>query len=213
METRKLIDVLASDPPPVARGGFRRRLVIALAIGGLGAFVLMLAYLGLRPDLAAAARTPLFWVKLGFPLALLAIALVGTARLARPGVALGRAAAAPLLPIGLIWLLGAVMLFYLAPGERLAALFGATWKVCPINITVLSLPAFAAALWVMKGMAPTRLVAAGAFAGLLAGSLSAAVYCLHCPEMAPPFIGTWYLLGMLIPTGAGALLGPRLLRW
>lgn len=28
-----------------------------------------------------------------------------------------------------------------------------------------------------------------------------------------PFIGFWYLLGMLIPTAVGALLGARLLRW
>ncbi|HEX4764219.1 MAG TPA: DUF1109 domain-containing protein [Usitatibacter sp.] len=213
MDTRKLIDVLASEPVPVAAGGLRRRFFIALVVGGAGAFALMLAYLGLRPDLAVVARTPMFWVKLGFPLALLAIALVGAGRLARPGVPLGRAAVAPLVPIGLIWILGVVVLFYLAPGERLAALFGATWKVCPFNITVLSLPAFAAALWVMKGMAPTRPVAAGAFSGLLAGALGATVYCLHCPEMAPPFIGTWYLLGILIPAAAGAALGPRLLRW
>jgi hypothetical protein len=31
--------------------------------------------------------------------------------------------------------------------------------------------------------------------------------------MAAPFIGIWYLLGMLIPAAAGALVGPRLLRW
>jgi len=39
------------------------------------------------------------------------------------------------------------------------------------------------------------------------------VYSLHCPELAAPFIGFWYLLGMLIPTAVDALLGPRLLRW
>ncbi|HWT72548.1 MAG TPA: NrsF family protein, partial [Oxalicibacterium sp.] len=38
-------------------------------------------------------------------------------------------------------------------------------------------------------------------------------YCLHCPELAAPFVGFWYVLGMLIPTAAGALLGPRVLRW
>jgi hypothetical protein len=31
--------------------------------------------------------------------------------------------------------------------------------------------------------------------------------------LAPPFIGIWYLIGMLIPTGIGAWLGPSLLRW
>lgn len=65
----------------------------------------------------------------------------------------------------------------------------------------------------MRSLAPTSLPLAGAAAGLLAGSVGALVYCLHCPEMGAPFIGTWYLLGMLIPTAAGALLGRFVLRW
>jgi hypothetical protein len=65
----------------------------------------------------------------------------------------------------------------------------------------------------MKGLAPTRLRLAGAAAGLLAGTTGALVYCLHCPELEAPFLGFWYLLGMLIPTAVGALLGSRLLRW
>ena len=64
-----------------------------------------------------------------------------------------------------------------------------------------------------EGLAPTRLRLAGAAAGLLSGAVGALVYSLHCPELAAPFLGFWYLLGMLIPTAAGALLGPRLLRW
>lgn len=36
---------------------------------------------------------------------------------------------------------------------------------------------------------------------------------LHCTEMQAPFLAVWYVLGILIPTGAGALLGSRLLRW
>jgi hypothetical protein len=31
--------------------------------------------------------------------------------------------------------------------------------------------------------------------------------------MGAPFLATWYLLGVLIPTAIGTLLGPRLLRW
>jgi hypothetical protein len=65
----------------------------------------------------------------------------------------------------------------------------------------------------MKGLAPTRLALAGAAAGLLSGSIGAAVYALHCPEMAPPFLGIWYLAGMLIPAAAGMVAGPRVLRW
>jgi hypothetical protein len=40
-----------------------------------------------------------------------------------------------------------------------------------------------------------------------------AVYCLHCPETEPAFIATWYSLGALLTTAAGALLGPVVLRW
>jgi hypothetical protein len=78
---------------------------------------------------------------------------------------------------------------------------------------MLSVPVFVAVMLAMKGLAPTRLRLAGAAAGLASGSLGALVYTLHCPEMAAPFLSIWYLLGVLIPTGIGALLGPRLLRW
>jgi len=92
-------------------------------------------------------------------------------------------------------------------------LLGQTWTVCPGLIALLSLPVLVGTLWAMKGLAPTQPILAGAAAGLLAGAVATAVYALHCPEMAAPFLATWYLAGMLIPTVAGALLGPRLLRW
>ncbi|MDH5264730.1 MAG: DUF1109 domain-containing protein [Betaproteobacteria bacterium] len=213
METDKLIAMLAKDPEPVAPGVVARRYGAALAAGGAGAFALMLAFLGVRPDLAQAAGDPMFWVKLAVPLGLFAAALVGTTRLARPGVRAGWSAEALLVPVGGIWVLAGVALLSAAPGERMALVLGSTWTSCPFNIALLSVPAFAATFWAMKGLAPTRPVAAGAFSGLLAGALGAAVYCLHCPEMAPPFLGTWYLLGMAIPAAAGAAAGPRLLRW
>jgi hypothetical protein len=65
----------------------------------------------------------------------------------------------------------------------------------------------------LRTFAPTRPAWAGAVAGLVAGALGAFAYAFHCPEMAPPFLAVWYSLGMLIPAAAGALLGPRLLRW
>jgi pimeloyl-ACP methyl ester carboxylesterase len=62
---------------------------------------------------------------------------------------------------------------------------------------------------------PGRSIAdiAGAAAGFAAGAAGALVYTLHCPEMTAPFLGIWYVLGMLIPTAVGAELGPSLLRW
>lgn len=213
MRTDDLIAMLARNAPPVERGILRRRYALALGGGLAGAAVLMVAILGIRPDLARAVLLPMFWVKLALPSAFLAIAIVGATRLARPGMALGRVAAAVPIPVAAIWALSAIVLVAAEPERRVTMLLGDSWSVCPLNITMLSVPVFAGVFWAMRGLAPTRLALAGAYSGLLAGSAGALVYCLHCPEMAPPFIGTWYLVGIAIPALTGALVGPRLLRW
>jgi len=213
MKTDDVISMLASGAEAIAPGAPSRRYATALGGGAFGALVLMAIMLGVRPDLAEAARLPMFWVKLAFPATLLAGALLAALRLSRPGARPGSAPAAIAAPVVAIWLLAAVALLAAAPGEREKLLFGATWASCPFNIAILSAPVFLALLWAMKGLAPTRLALAGAAAGLLSGATGAVVYTLHCPEMAAPFLGVWYLLGMLIPTALGAMLGPRVLRW
>ena len=77
----------------------------------------------------------------------------------------------------------------------------------------LAAPLFLGLLWSFRRLAPTRLRAAGAAAGLSAGACAAAVYCLHCPEASAIFVLTWYSLGIALAGALGALLGPRLLRW
>lgn len=73
-------------------------------------------------------------------------------------------------------------------------------------------PGFLAIVKAVGGLAPTRLRLAGASAGLLAGATATVAYCLHCLEMGVPFWAVWYVLGMAIPTAAGALLGPKMIR-
>lgn len=213
MKTDELITVLASGAGAVEPGAWQRRYATALGWGAFGATFLMALMLGVRPDLVDALRLPMFWVKLAFPAALFAGALLAVLRLSRPGVPLGRAPVVIAAPVLAMWLLAAVVLVGADPGERKELVLGFSAASCPFTIALLSVPLFGAALWAMKGLAPTRLALAGAAAGLLAGSGGALVYALYCPEMAAPFIGIWYLLGMLIPTALGAILGPRLLRW
>lgn len=213
MKTDELIGLLATQAEPVTAGATRRRHVLAVVLGSLGAALLLALFLGVRADLAAAARWPMFWAKLALALALAAAAALAATRLARPGVPLGRVPWALAAPVAAIWALAALALATAAPDERAALLLGKTWSVCPLLIAGLSLPPFAALFWAMRGLAPTRPAPAGAAAGLLAGALATFVYAFHCPEMAAPFVATWYLLGMAMPTAAGALLGPRLLRW
>ncbi|MCJ1885071.1 DUF1109 domain-containing protein [Pseudomonas sp. LA21] len=213
MNTDELIDLLASGEGPVERHALARRLGVALLGGGLGALLLTMTLYGVRADLAEVAVTPLFWAKVALPGSLTVLALVLTQRLARPGVRGGAAWTMLVLPLLLVWL-GAAITLAGAPQEARAELIlGRTWRTCALNITLLSVPAFIAIFWALRGLAPTRLRQAGAAGGLLAGATATLAYCLHCPEMGVPFWGVWYLLGMLVPTVLGAALGPRVLRW
>ncbi|MBX9903092.1 MAG: DUF1109 domain-containing protein [Burkholderiales bacterium] len=212
MKTDELIAMLAGDAGAVAPRVWQQRYALALVAGLFGAMLLMILLLGVRPDIADAVRLPMFWVKLAFPAALAAGALLAAVRLSRPGVAIGRAGAMLAAPVLAIWVL-AVLALLGAPEDRAMLIWGETWAACLVNIPMLSVPAFVAVFWVMKSLAPVRPAVAGAAAGLLAGAVSAVAYALHCPELAAPFIGLWYLLGMLIPAALGALIGQRLLRW
>ena len=213
MKTNELIDLLASGESPVDRHALGKRFALALLGGGLGALLLMAALYGVRPDLAEVARTPLFWAKVALPGSLAPLALWLCSRLARPGVKGGAAWVLLCLPIALVWLGGALALAGAPVEARPELIFGKTWRTCPLNIALLSVPAFIGVFWALRGLAPTRLRLAGAVGGLLAGATATLAYCLHCPEMGVPFWGVWYLLGMLLPTLLGAALGPRLLRW
>ena len=191
MKTDELINMLANQAPPVDRQIVAGRFGKALVIGLVLALLLLLA----------------------LPASLLAGALLVTTRLARPGAPVGNGWATVALPVIAVWLAALGLLLSVSANSRWALIFGETWRVCPLNIALLSIPTFACVFWAIRGFAPTRLRLAGAAGGLLAGSMATLAYSLHCPEMSVAFWAVWYVLGMLIPTAVGALFGPRLLRW
>jgi hypothetical protein len=173
----------------------------------------MQALYGVRATLAQDTALWMFWAKLAFVAAIAVAGLAAVLRLGRPGAALARLPLALAAPVAAMWLLAFAELALAAPGERAALVLGQTWQQCSFRIAILSLPAFAALLWAMRGFAPTRPALAGAAAGFCAGGVGALAYTLHCPELAAAFLATWYVLGVLLPAAAGAALGPRLLRW
>lgn len=213
MTTDELIRMLATGLVPAPRPSFARRYGRGTALGALGSVVLLALVFGVRPDLRDMSVTPVFWAKLAFPLATLAAIWPLVLRLSRPGVRVGWRAGLLAVPLAIVWLAAADVLAQTAPAERLTLILGSTWRTCPFSIALLSLPTFIGTCWAMKGLAPTHLHAAGAAAGLLAGTVATVVYSLHCPEMSVAFWAVWYVAGMLLPAALGALLGPRLLRW
>lgn len=213
MRTDRLVQLLATGTEPVEANGVARRHAAALLLGSLVALLLMVGTLGVRSDVGDAVHLPMFWVKLMFPALVAVGGVVAASRLSRPGAPLGRVPAAIAIPVLAIWAMGGLSLWSAGAQERADAIFGPTWILCPPSIALVSMPVLVATFWAMKGLAPTRPALAGAASGLLAGAVGATVYALHCTEMAALFLGIWYLAGMLMPAAAGALLGPRLLRW
>lgn len=213
MKTEDFIDMLATGITTVEKNVAARRYAMAIGFGALGSTLLMVTLLGVRPDIVESAQLAKFWIKLGFVGCLAGASLFAVLRLSKPGVRLGMAPSALATPVAVMWVFALFVMNAAEPAQRVKLFLGETWAVCPFLIAMLSVPVFAMVIWAMKGLAPTRLGLAGAAAGFLSGATGALVYCLHCPEMEAPFLGVWYLLGMLIPTVVGAMSGRRLLRW
>ena len=213
MRTDDLVSLLAAGVEPIDARRTMRRYVLAITGGMLGALAITGGILRLNPLLSNAVFEPVFWVREAYCATLGSLGFAAITRLARPGFRLGVVPAGIGAVVIAMWIFAALVLLTAPAQDRAHLLLGATAAVCPFLITLVAAPLFLAFVWVLRGLAPTQLRAAGAAGGFAAGSFGALAYSLHCPELTAPFIGVWYLLGMLIPTGIGALLGPRLMRW
>ncbi len=213
MKTDDLVRFLANHVEPAQSRAIWPRIAVTSGGGGLLALGLMLAFQGLRPDVASAVYTGPFWMKLALPALLVLGCLVALNRVACPGAPLAGLWRWIAFPIVAVWGMAASELYGAMPGDRSALILGSTWAWCVSSVAMFSLPVLAMLFPVMRQLAPTRLSLAGAGAGLLAGAVGAMVYALHCPETSASFLGLWYVLGMAVPAVASALMGPRLLRW
>jgi hypothetical protein len=211
MKTEELIQALAADNTrPVVP--IDRLLMGALAVGAAASVILFGVLLGPRADVADAVHSPAFLLKLLVAMSLAVTSAAVLVECARP---LPRLRRSPLLWLApLLMLAGVVAELTLTPAALWPQrLLGHAAARCLLLIPLLSLAPAAALLLTLRRGAPARPALAGAFAGLVAGGVAAALYALNCREDSPLFVATWYTLAVVIVTGLSAFIGSRALRW
>ncbi len=213
MKTDDLIAALSDGLDPVPRRAVGGRLALGLGVGAVLSAAVMVLWLGVRADLMHAMMTGPFWMKFAYAASVAALGFGLIDRLARPDGEGGMFGPLILAPLGAMIALALYQLFGASDDQRMAMMMGGSSQVCARNIVILSLPVFAGLFWALRALAPTRLMLAGAIAGILAGAAGTFVYAFHCTESTAPFVAIWYTLGIAAMGLLGALLGRVLLRW
>jgi len=213
MNTDDLIQTLAADTRRVTPGAGAWRVAAALIAGGFVALLAIDALFGSPLRAVAATGVMVFAVKLAYAVSMTAVASSLLLVAGRPGRRLGLRSLWLLAPPLVVAAAAAMELDTASANARASMVLGSTWQTCLVGIVAMSVPVFAALLWSFRRLAPTSLRLAGFLAGLSAGAMASLVYALYCPETTASFLLAWYSLGMVVPGIAGALLGPRVLRW
>lgn len=214
MRTDELIEMLSTNIEPVDRARLARSLGLAVAGGAAGALVAVLFTLGVRPDLGNTGALGFVLLKFAFTVGVVGVSSLYLTRLARPG---GERTVLPvraLAPFGVIVLLASLSLVSAPRTHWESMIVGDMWLECLLSIPIIAIVPFTVIVWAVRRFAsPTDLARTGAFVGLTAGGISAMGYALHCTDDSLPFIALWYGGTIALCTLAGAMLGPKLLRW
>jgi hypothetical protein len=213
MQTDELIARLSGGLEPVRHGEVIRTLIIGLAAGIAGSALLMIATIGVRHDIVDAMGGGAFWLKFLYTLVIAALGLKLVERIGRPGTDARLPLALLAIPVLALMAMMAMQMMPADADARRTLIMGHSANVCSVLIAGLALPLFAGLFWSLRQLAPTRLIQAGAAAGLLAGSAAATIYAFHCTESTATFIAIWYTAGIALTTLLGAGLGRWALRW
>lgn len=211
MKTNELIDLLAVNAGAASRGLVYKRVGAATFFGIGASTFLTIQWLGINPAISDMRASLL--IKGLFVFALSVAAIRQLERAARPGASFRVPVAMVAFIVISLGVLACGVVLQAPPDARSELIFGHSWANCLWRLAALSVPAFAAAIWTLRGLAPTRLRMAGFSAGLFAGCAAALGYLLYCPETSPMFVFLWYSLGMAIPACIGYFAAPSLLRW
>jgi hypothetical protein len=213
MKTDDLIAMLSTNVEQVNRRRLVQMVAAAIAIGAALVIAAVFVVLGIRSDLMKTGAFAFLLLKLVFTMTVLVPASVFLIRIARPGGERKTPVALLVLPFVGIIVLAAVSLAVTPISHWAKVALGDQWIECLLSIPTIAIVPFAVIVWAVRQTAPTDLTRAGALAGLVAGTVSAIGYALHCTDDTLPFIALWYGGTIALCTFAGAKLGPRLLRW
>lgn len=213
MKTDELVAALSAHIEPVNGRLVSRTVYIALAAGTVVALGIMLVGWGVRSDLITPRAWIYLFLKLAFAAGIVGVAAVFLARLARPGGERGTSSISAAMPFAAIVLLAAINLGLAPSSHWNRMVMGDEWLECLLSIPLIAIVPFAVVIAAVRTAAPTNLARTGAVAGLIAGGVSAMAYALHCTDDSLPFVAVWYGGTIILCTLAGAILGPRLLRW
>lgn len=213
LTTNDLISALAADVAAIGPRWAERRIARGTAIGGGLALALLIAWLGLRPDLVEALHGTTFWMKSAYTASLAGFAIATMIALGRPDRRSSRADWLLLLPVALLAAVAGPEYLRAPPADRGTMWLGHSWRSCSASVVLLAMPILGGLIWAFRRLAPADPRRAGAAAGLAAGALAATVYGLACPETSAAFVLTWYSLGIVASGALGHMIGGRLLRW
>jgi len=213
MKTEDLISMLSTNVEVVDHRRVGRNIGTAVVAGAAVAVATVFFVLGPRADLTTVGTFIPSLLKVAFSVIILVPASIYLIRLTRPGGERRSSVALLAWPFIAVMLLIVLSLGF-APGSHWkATILSDEWLECVISIPLIAIVPFSVIIWAVHQMAPTDLARTGAFAGLVAGCLSATGYAMHCADDSVPFFAVWYGGTIALCTYAGWKLGPRLLRW
>lgn len=213
MKTDKLIDVLSTNLEPVHPRKLTRDMAIAIVCGLAVAVAVGILALGVRGDFQNPNAPRFLMLKLAFGGAVVILGSMLLIRHARPGGEFRSWAALAGMPLLAAFALAAWNLASAPSSHWEEMIRGDKWLDCLISIPIIAILPFVVIMFAVRLAAPTNLVRTGALTGLVAGGISSVAYALHCTDDSLPFIAVWYGGTIVLCTIAGALMGPRLLRW
>jgi hypothetical protein len=213
MKTEDLISMLSNNVETVDHRQVGRNIAMAIAAGAAVAVAIVFLVLGPRTGLTTAGSYFAALFKVASTFIILVPASIYLIRLTRPGGERKSSAALIALPFIAVMLLCALSLAFAPASHWKGTILSNEALECAISIPLIAIVPFAVIIWAVRQMAPTDLARTGAFAGLVAGCLSATGYALHCADDSVPFFALWYGGTIALCTYAGWKLGPRLLRW